>query len=179
MKTRKLEILAQGRYCRLVRRRGWEFVMRERLSGIVAIVALTPRGELVLTEQWREPVNGRVIELPAGLAGDKPGARREDFAEAARRELLEETGFAARSFRKLTAGPPSCGITSEVITFYRASGLRKAGTGGGDEHEDIATHLVPLKKIDQWLKKMQKKGFWVDPKVYSGLYFLERERSNT
>ena len=118
------------------------------------------------------PVGARVIELPAGLAGDLPGARDEDFREAARRELLEETGYEAESIEFLCEGPPSAGLTSEIQTLLRATGLRKTGPGGGDESEDITVHAISLDQLDAWLTAAVERGCLIDPKIYAGLYFL-------
>lgn len=167
-----ITVLAQGRHLRLVSRNGWEFADRGNVSGIVIILAVTDDDRLILVEQFRPPVNGRVIELPAGLAGDEPGAEEEELVEAARRELLEETGYAAESFTRLFAGPPSAGLSSEVLTFFRAEGLKKVGTGGGDESEDIQIHEVPLGDLETWLNRRREvENILVDPKVYAGLYF--------
>src|SRR5215217_1288754 len=87
--------IAEGKRVRLVRRGDWEFVTRKKSSGIVAIVAVTDDYKLVLVEQYRPPVAKSVIELPAGLAGDEAGHEQEDLLTAARRELLEETGYEA------------------------------------------------------------------------------------
>jgi ADP-ribose pyrophosphatase len=116
-----------------------------------------------------------VVEFPAGLIGDTLPlkARRESITIAARRELLEETGYRARTMRFLTAGPAAAGSSTVVITFFLASGLTKAGDGGGDESENISIHEVPLAKADAWLESMRGRGYWVDPKVYAGLYFLK------
>jgi ADP-ribose diphosphatase len=166
------QVLAEGRFLRLVRTGGWEYVERTRLSGIVVVVALTPAGRLVLVEQFRPPVGANVIELPAGLAGDEDAHRDEDLAGAARRELLEETGYEAEAFRVLAEGPPSAGLTSEVVTFVRATGLRRIGPGGGDANEDIRVHEVQLPAVESWLAERTRAGLLVDPKVYAGLYFL-------
>ena len=84
-----VEVLGRGRFLRLVRRRDWEMVERAGVREIVVLVAVTPAGELLLVEQYREPVAATVIELPAGLVGDEPGREGEVMEEAARRELLE------------------------------------------------------------------------------------------
>ena len=126
----------------------------------------------MLVEQHRIPVGSRVIELPAGLAGDLPDAEDEDFKEAARRELLEETGYEAENIKFLCEGPPTAGLTSEIQTLLRATGLRKTGPGGGDESEDITVHAIALEELDTWLASAAKRGCLIDPKIYAGLYFL-------
>src|SRR4051812_6198116 len=85
-----LQTLADAKHIRLVRRGRWEFVTRKGVCGIVGIVAVTEDGKMILIEQERVPVNARVIEIPAGLAGDMAGHETEDLAVAAERELLEE-----------------------------------------------------------------------------------------
>lgn len=165
--------LHQGRFLELFELGGWEYVERVGASGVVVILAVTEAGELVLVEQYRIPVGAKVIELPAGLAGDLPDAHDEDFTEAARRELLEETGYEAESIEFLCEGPPSAGLTSEVQTLLRAKGLRKTGPGGGDESEDITVHTVPLGELKAWLAAAAERGCLIDPKIYAGLYFLD------
>jgi ADP-ribose pyrophosphatase len=167
-----VEILAEGRYLRLVRRRGWEYAERTNAAAIVVLVAVTAEGRLLLTEQHREPVGGPVIELPAGLVGDRPGEADEALATAARRELLEETGYEAGAVRLLAAGPPSAGLSSEIVTFLLATDLRRAGAGGGDDQEAITVHEVPLAAVPGWLAAHARAGRLVDPKVYAGLYLL-------
>tara|TARA_Y100000758_G_scaffold162226_1_gene115034 strand:+ start:202 stop:729 length:528 start_codon:yes stop_codon:yes gene_type:complete len=164
--------LHQGRFLAMFERGGWEYVDRVGASGVVVILALTDADELVLVEQHRVPVGASVIELPAGLAGDLPDSRDEDFREAARRELLEETGYEAESIEFLCEGPPSAGLTSEIQTLLRATGLRKTGPGGGDETEDITVHTIALNVLDDWLGEAAQRGCLIDPKIYAGLYFL-------
>jgi ADP-ribose pyrophosphatase len=106
-------VLGAGHWLRLVHVDGWEFVERVKATGVVAIVAVTPDGELILTEQFRRSVNGRVIDLPAGLAGDGPES--EELVTAARRELIEETGYDARRFTLLAHAP-----TSDVDLVWHA-----------------------------------------------------------
>lgn len=171
----EIEVVAEGRFVRLARRGTWEYAERFGIGGIVAIAALTPEGRIVLVEQYRIPVGARVVELPAGLAGDTPEHAGEPLETAARRELLEETGWAAGSLERLGEGPPSAGLTSERIAFFRARDLRREGAGGGDSSEDIEVHEVSLEGIDAWLAERERQGRLVDPKVYTGLYFVMRE----
>mgnify|MGYP001400965326 CR=1 FL=1 len=99
--------LHQGRFLAMFERGGWEYVDRVGASGVVVILALTDADELVLVEQHRVPVDASVIELPAGLAGDLPDSQDEDFREAARRELLEETGYRAGHIERLGSVNPN------------------------------------------------------------------------
>lgn len=167
--------LAAGAHLRLVVANGWEYVQRPNISGIVVIVGTTNHGCLVLVTQWREPVGAFVVEWPAGLAGDIPGSETEALEEAARRELFEETGFEARTMDAILTGPPSPGISDEIVTFYRARGMVRTAFGGGRGAERIRTHVVPISWLPDWLERMQAQGFLVDPKVFAGAYWLRQE----
>ena len=170
--ARETEILATGRFLRLVRRGHWEYVERVNTTGAVVIVAVTADNRLLLVEQFRLPLGCPVIELPAGLAGDSPQSRGEDLCEAARRELLEETGYAARDMLYLTDGPSSAGLSTEEYTLLRAVGLARVGRGGGDESEAIVVYEVPLADVPAWLDAQRQAGKKVDPRIYAGLYFV-------
>ena len=167
--------LAEGRHLNFVVRDNWEFVERRNISGIVVVIGTTNHGCLVLVTQWREPVKAWVVELPAGLAGDVPGCEQEDLAAAARRELLEETGFTASAMEPVLRGPPIPGISDEVVTFFRARGLRRVGPGGGEAGEEVRAHAVPLSGLSDWLDTVQAKGMLVDPKVLVGAYIVRKE----
>ncbi len=166
--------LHAGRHLRLVVRNGWEFVERPGIHGIVLVVAVTPQARLLLVEQRREAVDANVLELPAGLAGDAGSPVGEPLEEAARRELVEETGWDASAMDRLTSGPPSAGVTSEVVTLFRARGLTKVGAGGGVEGEAITVHEVPLETVETFLLEREAAGLLVDPKVWAGLWFARR-----
>ena len=164
------EVIAETNYLKLLRRGGWEYVERRKVSGIVAIVPLTPDDRLVLVEQYRPPVDRMVIELPAGLAGDMAGEEDERLEQAARRELLEETGYQTRRLTRLFHGPVSAGITSEDLTFFLARNVEKVAAGGGDGSEAITVHTVPVARVSGWLRRQERSGKMVDVKVYAGLY---------
>jgi nicotinamidase/pyrazinamidase len=169
--------LGKGRFLRLRKLGRWEFAERVNTSVAVAVVAVTEESKLLLVEQYRAPIGQRVIELPAGLSGDAPGAANEPPAAAAARELLEETGYAARELTCLVTGPPSAGMSSELVAFFRAAGLRRVTAGGGHGDESIVVHEVPLSSAIHWLQERAKEGVLVDPKVYAGLLFALRGRS--
>lgn len=171
MAKQKPLVLHDGKFIRMMSTNGWEYASRKNASGIVGIVAVTDAGELVLVEQFRPPVGKTVIELPAGLAGDIAGSEDEALLVAAKRELLEETGYTAKRFKQVAVGVPSAGICDEVITLFLATGLKKVNEGGGDGTENITTHLVPVDKVEAWVKRQIKAGKTVDLKVYSALYW--------
>ena len=162
-----------GRYLNLLERDGWEFASRSNANGVVVLVAVTSDQEIILVEQYRKPVQSLVIELPAGLVGDHADPD-EPILLAAARELEEETGYAASQLEVLMTCPSSAGMSDEMISFVLAKGLTRVGPGGGDDSEDIEVHIVPLKDVDAWLTRQQSAGKLMDPKIYAGLYWLER-----
>ncbi len=166
-----LQVLADGLHLRFVKRNGWEFVERKNVTGIAILVALTDDGRVVFVEQWREPVRARVVELPAGLAGDEGDETPE---AAANRELVEETGYRADVIEVLTEGPPSPGLSDEIVTFFLARRLVRVGKGGGVGEERIEVHEVPLAEVYDWLEKKRAEGRMVDPKTYGALALARR-----
>ena len=148
-----------GRHLDFHSRRGWEFVARSIGTGVVGVIAITDNDELVLVEQFRIPVSSRVLELPAGLVGD---LAEETIEAAARRELLEETGFTAVSLVPLFKGPTSAGLTSEVIHILQARGVTRSGKGGGIGGESITVHVVPLCSLDSFISDFEAEGGLVD-----------------
>lgn len=167
-------VIAAGRYLRLLQRDRWEFVERVNVTGIVALLAITDDRRVLLLRQYREPIRRWVIELPAGLVGDGEGQSHEALADAARRELLEETGYAAEELEELTVGPPSAGLSTELITFFRATTLKQIHEGGGVDGEQIEVFEVPIEQIDTWLAERERDAM-IDPKVYTAMYFLRRD----
>ena len=174
---RDIEVVAEGRYIRMLRRNDWEFVERLHITGIVVMIPVTRSGELVLIEQYRPPVDSIVIELPAGLAGDGEDKSSEGLEDAAQRELIEETGYRAGKLELVTEGPVSPGMSAEAISLYLATDLERIGAGGGDESEDITIYEIPLAEVHSWLEQERNKGKLLDPKVYAGVHFALRSQT--
>ena len=166
-----MEKLYSGKYVNLVREGRWEYCERVNNTAAAMIFACTAEGMVVLVEEYRPPINRQSICFPAGLIGDE-GA--ESAEAAARRELLEETGYEAEQMRYLFSGPSSPGITSEMIAFYLATGLRRVAEGGGVQGEQITVHEAPLATIEAWLEEQRARGKAVDPRIYTGLYFIAK-----
>lgn len=167
------QTLYRGKHLEFKSINGWEYVERTKVSGIVAILAITDDQKLLMVEQLRPPVGKNVIEIPAGLAGDIPGSELEALAEAAKRELLEETGYEAAKMEYLTEGPVSAGLSTEILTFFKATGLRKVEKGGGDGTENIQVHEILLGDLQKWLAEKQKSGVLIDCKIFAGLWLAE------
>lgn len=164
-----IETLHAGTHLHLLRRDGWEFVRRAHGGGVVGIVAITDDRKLVLVEQPRIPVGCPTIELPAGLVGDETAD--ENLEHAARRELLEETGYHAEHLRYLAEGPSSAGLTDETLTLVLATGLSRQASGGGVGQERIRVHELPLAEVPEWCREQQRRGRLIDLKVFVALYF--------
>ena len=168
-------VLHSGKFLTLIQAGHWEFVDRVHGTGAAIIIGVTTEQKVLLVEQYRIPVHARTIELPAGIIGDEPGGTHESSVAAARRELLEETGFAAGRIEAVTNGPSCSGITSERVTLFRAFDLHRTGKGGGVANEDITVHEIPLAEIVTWLAAKAKSGVLIDPKIYAGLFFVTKK----
>lgn len=154
-----MRTIFEGKHVVVRERDGWEFVERKSAKEAVAVIAVTDEGEVVLTEQYRRPVDARVIDWVAGLIEEL------DVVETARGELEEEAGFTCETIEPLAAGPTSPGITSEIVHLVRARGLRRSGAGGGVGGEKITVHLVPRDELAAWLRRKESEGVLVDLKV--------------
>lgn len=162
-----VETMWSGKYLSALRRGRWEYV--SRTGGTTAVVVLAEHdGQVILVEQYRVPVGGRCLELPAGLVGDED--EHATIEGTAVKELEEETGFTADRVERLGQFHSSPGMVAESFTLVRAHGVRKVGEGGGNEHEDIAVHLVARDDIAEFVRKRRDAGTAIDVKL---LLFLD------
>jgi ADP-ribose pyrophosphatase len=155
------------------RMRTWEAVERVNCMGIVTIVPVTGEGDILLVRQYRPVLGSFVVEFPAGL-----NDRNESHQDAARRELVEETGYTAEEFIFLAEGPISSGLSTEVLTVFLAKNVTPAPDllkqqYPPDESEDIEIIKMPLPAMYGRLAIFQERGDIVDLKIY-GLAELAR-----
>ncbi len=110
--------------------------------GAVAVIALNEANRVLLINQYRHPVREYLWEIPAGLL-DMPG---ESKLEAAKRELLEETGYIAESWEHLIEFHTTPGGNNETIAIFLARELRHQGHDLELEGEetDMAVEWIPL-----------------------------------
>lgn len=173
----KRKTVYEGRYLRLCLEGHWEYAERTNAGSAVIIIARTPEDKLLFVEQYRIPLGRNSIEMPAGLVGDLDA---EDTMEsAAKRELLEETGWQAGQVKVLMVGPTSSGLSNELIGFVRATGLTRIHAGGGDDTENITVHEVPVSEAAQWLTRKMREGYAMDPKLWAGLWLLDKDPDGT
>lgn len=161
-----MKTVFEGKHLLVRERDDWQYVERKQAREAVAVVAETDEGELILTEQQRKPLNARVIDFPAGLVGDEEGT--SDPEATAKKELEEETGYTCESVELLARGPSSPGITSEIVSLYRARGVRKQGQGGGVGGENITVHVIPRGSVRDFLRDKEREGVMTDLKL--GIY---------
>lgn len=130
--------------------------------GAVAIVPFDRAGRILLIEQFRPAVERKLLEIPAGTleVGEAPLA-------CAKRELVEETGFAARKWQRLGAVYTAPGFCSEKIHLFKAWELQPA-VAEQDEDEHINVRPLSREKV----RKAVRTGRICDAKTLSALYLL-------
>ena len=113
----------------------------------VNVIALTDRGEVVLIQQYRHGTQEVTLEIPGGLVdADEPSV-------AAKRELLEETGYRGEEWIDLGYVHPNPAIQNNRCHTFLALGTKPAGTQSLDDKEDIAVVLKPLAEIPRLIRE--------------------------
>lgn len=123
-------------------RTGWKMkrsIVRHRGSAVM--MAVDPKGRVMLVRQYRMPANRSLWELPAGKVDEG-----ETLANAARRELIEETGLRAKKWKKLVSFFPSPGYVEEKMTIFLATGVTQ-GDSQPMEDERIETRWFTKKEL--------------------------------
>ena len=131
-------------------------------GGSVVVLARTSDGRIVLVRQYRYPVKRPLWELTAG--GLKPG---EGPLAAARRELLEETGYRAKKLRRLFDFFPSPGILTEKMYLIEATELTRSKAQPDPDERIKVGHFAPVQ-----VRRMIRSGRICDAKTLVGLFWL-------
>jgi ADP-ribose pyrophosphatase len=139
-----------------------------RHSGSVVVLAVdessgSPR--VLLEKQYRHAAGRFLLELPAGRIDEG-----ENALHAAKRELLEETGYSARSWKRVLHFWASPGFVAEAMSIYLARNL-KAGAAQPEDDEVIELKLVPIKKA----VSLVLKGTIQDAKTIAGVLWLDQQ----
>jgi ADP-ribose pyrophosphatase len=138
--------------------------------GAVAILAID-RGDILMVRQFRTPVGRVLLEIPAGTLDRMPDGSIENPELAAPRELGEETGFSAASWRKVGRFFTAPGFASEDMHLYVATDLSPIpGYAGPETDERLDLRRVP------WREALQQaeNGTIEDAKSICGLFWLDR-----
>jgi ADP-ribose pyrophosphatase len=141
-------------------------IVRHGPSVVVLAVDKTPDPCILLERQYRHAAGEFLWELPAGSVD--PG---ESLLGAAKRELLEETGYRARRWSRALHYYPTPGFVDETMTIYLAQGLT-SGAASPEEDELIACFMVPLSQV----VKMVMSGRIRDGKTIAGVLWLAQRR---
>lgn len=110
----------------------------------VNIIPITPTGEVVLVEQYRHGIDQVTLEIPGGMMDDHDD---RSPADAAAREMEEETGYVAASIEPLGYCHPNPAIQRNRCFSFVGRGVQKLKPTRFDGHEDLAVRLVPLRDI--------------------------------
>jgi ADP-ribose pyrophosphatase len=143
--------------------------------GAVAVVAVDDRERVALVRQWRLPANDALLEIPAGGLDVHDDGSKEDAEVAARRELEEETGLRAGTWRKLAGFYTAPGFTDEYMHLFLATDLALAhpeGRLGPDEDERLILEWLPWREAVAAVER----GEIRDSKSIVGLFWLARLR---
>ncbi|WP_338426113.1 NUDIX hydrolase [Sphingopyxis kveilinensis] len=161
-----IETRWEGRFVTVKQQGNWEYVARSRGIHAAVILAIDEDAagrHVILVEQYRVPLKRSCLELPAGLVGDDSAGEAAEVAAA--RELEEETGYRAATWRTVGEFCSSPGMVSESFTLLVASGLTKVGDGGGVDGEDIIVHRVALDGIEDFVAAKRAEGCGIDVRV--------------
>ena len=135
-------------------------------SGSVVVLAVddsAPTPRILLERQYRHAAGDYLWEIPAGRID--PG---ENELKAAKRELIEETGYRAKRWRRILKFYASPGFVAETMAVYMATELRQ-GEAEPEEDEIIHHRMVPLAKA----VKMVMNGSIRDAKTISSVLWLD------
>ncbi|MCF0220220.1 MAG: NUDIX hydrolase [Muribaculaceae bacterium] len=108
----------------------------------VNVIAVTEDRQMVMIRQYRHGIRQTCFELCAGVA-----EQGETMEEAARRELLEETGFGGGTFTEIMTISANASTTSNLTHCFLATGVRPIGDRHLDPTEDIEVHLLPQPEV--------------------------------
>jgi len=134
-----------------------------RHAGSAVMMAVDEKKRILLVRQYRLPAEKYMWELPAGKIddGEKP-------LEAAKRELVEETGYKAKKWEKLASFFVSPGFVQERMTIFLATGL-KAGDATPMDDERIETRWFKRKEVAEMIRS----GKIEDAKTIIGFFMAK------
>jgi ADP-ribose pyrophosphatase len=138
-------------------------------GGSAVMMPVDDRGRILLVRQYRLPARGYLWELSAGRIDEG-----ETVLQAAKRELREETGFAAKKWTKIATFWPSPGFLAEKMTIFMATGLT-AGESQPMEDERIEIRWFSAREVEAMIAS----GKIADAKTMIGMCRYRRFLAKT
>ena len=133
------------------------------------VLALTKNREAVLIRQYRHGVQDVLWEIPGGVVEDG-----EDPIDGAKRELLEETGYAASEMVQIGTLYPNPALQTNKLHCFLALNAEKTDMQDLDDAEEIEVHLVSLDELRSMIKDGRFAHALLLAVVYQALAYLER-----
>jgi ADP-ribose pyrophosphatase len=138
-----------------------------RHSGSVVVMAIKKDKSVLLVRQYRHAAGQYLWELPAGRVD-----KGESSLKGAKRELLEETGVAAKKWKRMLSFYVSPGFLDETMDVFLAESLT-LGVAQPEEDEQITVRFVPLREALKWVETLKIK----DAKTVAGVLWLKANRT--
>jgi ADP-ribose pyrophosphatase len=138
-----------------------------RHTGSVVVMAIKKDKSVLLVRQYRHAAGQYLWELPAGRVD-----KGESSLKGAKRELLEETGVAAKKWKRILSFYVSPGFLDETMDVFLAENLT-LGVAEPEEDEQITMRFVPLREALKWVETLKIK----DAKTVAGVLWLKANRT--
>jgi ADP-ribose pyrophosphatase len=167
------QVVHQGNYMQFTRDTVLDADGREHTRdvvlhpGAVTVVAILPDRRLLLVRQYRHAAGEELLELPAGTLDRQPDGSMEDRLVAAKRELTEETGYRATTWREMGTFFTAPGFASELMTMFLATGLEPdPDFNGPDPDERLELEKISFEQALAMATRYELR----DAKTLLGLY---------
>jgi ADP-ribose diphosphatase len=115
----------------------------------VTAVPVTDDGKIIMVRQYRHAIGETCIEFPGGCVDDTDA----NFEDAARRELLEETGYEFSNFKPLGIISANPSTNSNLMHMFLATGGKKVAAQSLDHNEEIEIDLLTIEEVKKLVKE--------------------------
>ena len=135
----------------------------------VIILATTKDNEMIFIEEYRHPIGSTLLSCPGGYLDEG-----EPPLEAAKRELLEETGYAAQDFVLMGSAYPYAGISDQKLYYVWAQDAYKKAEPTPEPSESMSVIVLNKQQLHDWIDA----GKNVDGNLCTALFYYDRSSLN-